>query len=161
LEDVYPNTVLRFDGDDVVVDLRRPLGPAERDELARVGLTGAFAVLSAHPSFDRRGSSDDGERLTHRLRVVIAAFGVPPVPVLAGSPDGAHREPSLAAALERRDALNIARLFEQDAQFWFDGETMWIDWTDGRAPTRLPVERTDAAFRVRNLRANVDESGGH
>jgi hypothetical protein len=160
MEAEYPNTVLHF-GEGGSIDLREPLAAQARAVFAHCGLGGSFAILSAYPAPDERRAAAESEARTRRLRAVIAAFDVDPVDVLASSVDGRHREPSLAAALERRDALGIARLFQQAAQFWFDGEHMWIDWTDGRAPTRLPVAPARGPFRIRGLRSEVDESGAH
>ncbi len=154
----YPNTVLHLPNG-ARVDLREQLGLAARESFARVGLDGRFAVLSAFPAPSQARPRDESERLTERLRRVIRAFEAPVIDVLASSPCGAHTEPSVAAALSRRDALAIARLFDQAALFWFDGERMWIDWTDGRASTALPI--ASSAFKVSGLRAGLDESGAH
>ncbi len=154
----YPNTVLQL-RDGARIDLRESLGPAAREALARQGLSGAFAVLSAFPAPSQSRPRDESERLTERLRRVVRAFDAQDVDVLASSPCGAHTEPSVAAALSRRDALAIARLFDQAALFWFDGERMWIDWTDGRASTALPI--ASSTFKVSGLRAGLDESGAH
>ena len=137
MESLYAATVLEFEGGEVV-DLRRPIGPEQRRAFERAGLDGAFTILSAWPAFGRPRSELDGWRLTHRLRATIAVHGVAPVLLLARSPDGAHREPSVAAGLDRRTALALARLYEQDAAFWFDGSRFSIDWTDARPPTPLP-----------------------
>lgn len=151
--------MLRFE-DGGEVDLREPIEAAARERFERAGLRGRFVVLSAYPA-PTRERRDDGELATNRLRVVIAAFGCAPIAVLARAAAGPHTEPSVAAELERDVALRIARLFEQAAQFWFDGERMWIDWTDGRPSTELPEPRSAATFRVSALRAERDESGGH
>ncbi len=160
MEQEYPNTLLRF-ADGAPIDLRQPLDAPARAQFAHHGLVGGFAVLSAYPAPTESCEEHESEARARRLRAVIAAFDVEPIDVLATSADGRHREPSLAAPLERRDALNIARLFHQAAQFWFDGEHMWIDWSDGRASTRLPVAPSSAQFRIRSARAEIDESGAH
>lgn len=140
VEATYAATVLCFspDASDDVVDLRAPLGARELDVFARAGLVGPFAVLSAYPSFGRTCSPLEAERRTHRLRAMIAVHGVPPVPVLARAADGPHREPSLAATLSKRDALALARCFDQDAVYWFDGARFTIEWCDSRPATLLP-----------------------
>jgi hypothetical protein len=63
--------------------------------------------------------------------------------------------------VDRRSALAVARLFDQAALFWFDGERMWIDWTDARPSTALPLRAEANPFRVAALNAHVDESGAH
>jgi hypothetical protein len=160
MEAEYPNTLLRLPGG-ATLDLRRALGARERDQLARAGLPGVFAVLSAYPAPGEKRSAAQSEARTAQLSRVLGALDAASVPVLASSPDGAHLEPSLAARLERRSALAVARLFDQAALFWFDGERMWIDWTDARPPTALPLLAGANPFRVAKLNAHVDESGAH
>lgn len=159
MEQEYPNTILILPSA-ARVDLREALGETARAAFTSCGLSGAFAILSAYPAPTQMRSTAESELLTERLRRVIAAFDAHAVDVLATSPNGAHSEPSLAAALSRSDALAIARLFEQAALFWFDGERMWIDWTDGRPATALPLT-PGGAFRVQRARTELDESGAH
>ncbi len=157
-ESEYPNTVLHL-SEGARIDLREPIGAAAREIFSRHGLRGPFAILSAYPAPSQSRSREASEHLAARLQRVIRAFDVDMAELLASSPCGAHTEPSVAAALTRRDALAIARLFDQAALFWFDGERIWIDWTDGRASTELPI--ADAAFKVSGLRAGLDESDAH
>lgn len=160
MEQEYPNTVLRL-ADAAPIDLREPLGADARAAFASHGFSGAFAILSAYPAPAQQRSNVENERLTERLRSVIATYGARAIDVLAESPDGAHTEPSLAASLSRHDALAIALEFEQAALFWFDGERMWIDWTDGRPSTALPTTTPSLRFRAGPARLELDESGGH
>lgn len=154
----YPNTVLSwFDGSRV--DLREPIGARELAAFASNGLCNAFAILSAYPAPSQARPREQSELLTARLRAEIRALDAPCVDLVASSPCGAHTEPSVAAPLSRRDALVIARQFEQSAVFWFDGARMWIDWTDGRPSTALPL--SPPTVRVQGARAELDESGAH
>lgn len=134
----YANTVFDFDGLGTL-DLRAPVGERERTLLAAVGLHGAFAVLSAFPAFGERRDDVHAALLTHRLRGLIGLHGVPAIPLLARSPDGSHREPSVAACVDEPTALAIARFFAQDALFWFDGQRFSIHWTGPRPTTWLPL----------------------
>jgi len=123
----------------VRVDLRDPVGKAGIAAMARAGLSGQFAVLTAH---DPRGEDEDDEendrraaRLSERLRSAGAMFFY----VDACSPDGSHCEASVAAAIERDAATQLAREFEQVAIFWFDGEKFWIVGAlAGGDPVMLP-----------------------
>jgi hypothetical protein len=160
MEAEYPNTLLRLPSG-ATIDLRRALGADEREQFARAGLPADFAVLSAYPAPGEQRSAAFSEARTAQLSRVLGALHAAPVPVLASSPDGAHLEPSLAARVERRSALAVARLFDQAALFWFDGERMWIDWTDARPSTALPLRADANPFRVAALNAHVDESGAH
>ena len=134
----YASTVFEFEGLGTV-DLREPVGARERALLAAAGLHGAFAVLSAFPAFGAARDEARGTLLTHRLRGLVGLHGVPALPLLARSPDGSHREPSVAAAVDEATALAIARFFAQDALFWFDGERFSIRWTGPRPTTPLPL----------------------
>ncbi|MCY3004154.1 MAG: DUF3293 domain-containing protein [Planctomycetota bacterium] len=134
----YANTVFDFDGLGTL-DLRAPVGERERTLLAAAGLHGPFAVLSAWPAFGAQRDEARAALLTHRLRGLIGLHGVPAIPLLARSPDGAHREPSVAAAVDADTALAIARFFAQDALFWFDGQRFSIRWTAARLTTDLPL----------------------
>lgn len=134
----YANTVFDFEGLGTL-DLRERVREHERTLLATAGLHGAFAVLSAFPPFGAARDEARATLLTHRLRGLIGLHGVPAVPLLARSPDGSHREPSVAARIDEPTALAIARFFEQDALFWFDGVRFSIRWTSSRPTTILPL----------------------
>jgi hypothetical protein len=134
----FAGTLFEFDALGTL-DLRARVGERERTLLAAAGLHGSFAVLSAYPAFGAARDETRAALLTHRLRGLIGLHGVPAVPLLARSPDGAHHEPSFAARVDESDALAIARFFAQDAFFWFDGARFSIRWTGPRPTTELPL----------------------
>ncbi len=123
----YPDTVLHFRSDPPVrIDLREPLDWRSIAELESIGLSGPFAVLTAH---DPRGQDEDADvnaRRAERLDGRLVALGADFIHVDGCSPDGSHCEASVAALIEREQATALAREFEQVAIFWFDGEKFWI-----------------------------------
>lgn len=123
----YPDTVLRFRSDPVVrVDLREPVTRDALTTMRGIGLTGPFAVLTAH---DPRGQDEQpgvNESRAARLDAKLVSLGATFLHVDACSPDGSHCEASVAAMIEREAATDLAREFEQVAIFWFDGEKFWI-----------------------------------
>ncbi len=117
----YPDTILQFPGADLAIDLRRPVAPEALLALARDGLSGPFAVVTAcnplgHPL---------GERANHRLSAVLSAMvrqhhpGARPAH--GGSSDGRHLEPGWAIPVPLDEARRLAARFFQNAVFWFDG----------------------------------------
>jgi hypothetical protein len=136
----YPDTVLNFRTDPAVhVDLREPVGRESAAALEAIGLSGPFAVLTAH---DPRGRDEDAAinaRRAERLNGRLLALGADFIPVDACSPDGSHCEASVAARIEREQATSLAREFGQVAVFWFDGEKFWIVGAlAGGDPVMLP-----------------------
>lgn len=123
----YPDTVLHFRTDPAVrVDLREPVVPDAVAAMDSMGLSGPFAVLTAHDPRGRDEDADVNERRAERLDDRLLALGVEFIHVDACSPDGSHCEASVAAVIEREQATALAREFEQVAIFWFDGEKFWI-----------------------------------
>jgi len=58
------------------------------------------------------------------------------------SPDGSHREHSVALLVDRDDAVHLAREFDQLAIFWYDGDEFWLyPALLDRTPLRLPQTR--------------------
>ncbi len=123
----YPDTVLDFRTTPAVrVDLREPLGQQKIRAMAGIGLSGPFAVLTAH---NPRGKNTDeavNQKLAGRLDEKLTSLGAYFLHVDACSPDGAHCEGSVAVAMDREAATRLGREFEQVAIFWFDGEKFWI-----------------------------------
>jgi len=143
--DQYPNTVLEFEGrPGARVDLRRPLDRASLEAIARLGLGGAFAVLTAEnphgenaedePSAEEaRRQEARNERRTSALVRELTRRGAPFVYVDGVSPDGSYRERCVAVPMPRHDAVALARQFSQLAIFWYDGGRFWL----------LPAEADD------------------
>lgn len=123
----YPDTVLHFRTDPAVrVDLREPVGREAAAALEAIGLSGPFAVLTAHDPRGRDEDADVNERRAERLDERLLALGVHFIHADACSPDRSHCEASVAALMEREQATLLAREFQQVAIFWFDGEKFWI-----------------------------------
>ncbi len=136
----YPDTVLHFRADPPVrIDLREPVAPGAIAAMEATGLSGPFAVLTAHDPRGRDEDADVNERRAERLADRLLALKVKFIDVDACSPDGSHCEASVAASIEREQATALAREFEQVAIFWFDGEKFWIVGALARSdPVMLP-----------------------
>lgn len=149
--DQYPNTVLEFyDRARTRIDLRRPVGSAERAALERLGLDRPFAVFTAENPRGENAEDEPGpsaaaaqearnERRTSRLEADLTERGAPFVQVDGASPDGEYREQCVAAAMPRDEATRLAARFEQLALFWFDGSAFWLLPAEAdREPRKLP-----------------------
>jgi len=123
----YPHTVLRFHGPQtVLIDLRQPVKPEQRQGLCALGLTGPFAVLTAYNPTGRPSDHATNRRRTESLRQRLAARTEMVVPTQGGSPDGAHQEPGFAVMLAKEEAVAIGKEFDQSAMFWWDGIQFWL-----------------------------------
>ena len=123
----YPETVLHFTSEpERRVDLRIALSAADRAALSRIGSGGNFAVITAFDPLGRDLSIEENRQLAARLEVRLQELGHTFVPVDACSPDGSHREASLAVAMPKGNAVELAREFGQIAIFWYDGNRFWI-----------------------------------
>ena len=143
----YPETILELfrrpddDAPALRLDLRRPLDGAARERLRELGLDGPFGVVTAAAprgepqadAFDRARQAELDEvartdALAHTLRV----DGV--------SPDGAHRERSVAVRLPKDEVVALGRRYQQSAVFWYDGADFWLLGALVAAePQRLPA----------------------
>lgn len=121
----YPNTVLRLAGD-AMVDLRRPVGEDTVRALSALGLTGAFAVITAHDPRGEDLSPAENAKRGVRFEEELRSRGVQFLHVDACSPDGEHCEASVAAKVSYDSARQLALDHGQVAFFWFDGERFWI-----------------------------------
>jgi hypothetical protein len=131
--DEYPNTVLEF----LVpgsprIDLRRPIGGAERDRLRALGLNRPFAVMTAENPWGENAedkSSEAAEAAAERrnaerrrqLEQELRDAGVTFVWCDGVAPDGEYREHGVAALLARDAAVKLAVKYRQLAIFWYDG----------------------------------------
>ena len=62
------------------------------------------------------------------------------------SPDGRHRERSVAVRLPRDRVVALGRHYRQSAVFWYDGRDVWLlGAVVDAAPERLPRARDRAA----------------
>ena len=142
----YPETRLEFFREPadarpaLVVDLRAPVPDAARRTLAELGLDRPFAVVTAaapggdaqDDAFDRARQAELDEVARVRSSVARRVDGV--------SPDGEHRERSVAVLLSREEAVALGRRYRQSAIFWFDGADFWLlGAVVAAAPVRLPA----------------------
>ncbi len=124
----YPETVLHFNGDSPFeVDLRRIPSMRDIERLRRLGLDGSFAVVTAHDPEGRDLDAAENERRNEALANRLTAGGISFAAVDACSPDGKHRESSVAIETPLEPSIELARDFGQVAIFWFDGSRFWIE----------------------------------
>ena len=153
----YTQTVLELPGvADGRIDLRRPIGDAERALLRAVGLDRPFAVMTGE---NPRGENDDDAptdeeeqareaRNADDLARLVAALGAAHTPFVridGTAPDGSYRERCVAVLLPRDEALALASRFEQLALFWYDGDGFWLLPAEAGAPPLELPSRRDAA----------------
>lgn len=148
----YPDTILEFpEPNGARIDLRRPLGEADRRTLAARGLDRPFAVVTAENprglNAEDAASEKQAEIRDERNRKRMADFveilerdGIQFQPVDGVSPDGDYREHSLALSIHRDRAMQWARRLDQLAIFWFDGKDFWLVAAELTRPAeKLPV----------------------
>lgn len=135
----FPCTHLHFgDPEPFTIDVRGTVTRQERAALAARGLAGAFAVVTAQDPKGRTQPPEVNARLAAKLQAQVAALGVTFAQVDACSPDRSHCEHSLALAIRRHEAVDLAREYDQLAIFWFDGDAFWIvPAKSSKRPVRL------------------------
>jgi hypothetical protein len=123
----YPETVLHFPGDPpVMIDLRVEVSPSLRKGLAASGLSGEFAVLTAFNPRGRDISDEENDRRMKELESELTSVRHEFIKLDACSPDKSHCECSVALKVSRKEAIDIAKRWEQIAIFWFDGGAFWL-----------------------------------
>jgi len=123
----YPQTVLIFPGEpEMMIDLRVPVLPQTMKAFAAIGLDTPFAVLTSHNPRGDDLSDEENARRFEELASELRSDGIEYVVVDGCSPDRSHCECSVAIKLGLREALDIARRWEQVAIFWWDRERFWL-----------------------------------
>lgn len=123
----YPATVLIFPGEpEMTVDLREPVGSDSKDGLAAIGLDQPFAILTSHNPHGIVLEAAENNRRFAELEEELWSSGHEYLVIDACSPDRLHCELSVAARIDRDEALRIAERWEQIAIFWWDLERFWI-----------------------------------
>ncbi len=139
----FAQTILEFpDLGGLRVDLRRSVGEDVRARLQESGLRRRFAVVTACNPGGQASSPTENLARAQALEAQLREAGRDFVRADGVSPDGAHREPGVAAALDEQSALGLARAWEQLAVFWYDGRYFWIldAGAEPRPSLRLPLE---------------------
>lgn len=140
--EIFPETVLdvRAPGLPVLeIDLRREPPPGLGRELARRGLTGDFAVVTACNPAGEPIDAEANLRRDAMLAGRLEELGIDLIRVDGRSPDGSHNEPGYGVPLTLDAARSLAREFRQTAIFWWDGESFWlIEAVESGRVLRLP-----------------------
>jgi 2-dehydropantoate 2-reductase len=136
----YPDTIVEIHASPPLrVDLRARVAPETAERLRSLGLGATWAVITAHNP-GRIVERSENDRREQRLADAVMALGARFVRADGVSPDGSHREPGVAIALDQRGAIALASEFGQSAIFWFDGERFWlVPALVGDAQIRLPA----------------------
>jgi hypothetical protein len=147
----YPCTILEFaPPQSLRIDLRKPLGTAERAVLASLGLDRPFAVLTAEnplgentedePTKAQQAASDRrNDTRRAELEAELRKSGIEFQPCDGVAADGDYREQGVAVVLPREQAVMLARRFGQLAIFWFDGRNFSLVGAVARNPSeKLP-----------------------
>jgi hypothetical protein len=121
----YSDTVLHFPEAALDLDLRVALPPAAPRQLAKLGLHGPFAVITACNPLGIELDAAANQRLAAVLTSLVRERYPGAVAVQGGSPDGRHQEPGWAIAAPLDQLRRLARAFLQNALFWFD-ETRFV-----------------------------------
>jgi hypothetical protein len=139
------------------IDLRDAVPKGLSVELARRGLGGPFAVVTAcNPgglgAGPRPGGREEGEaERTARLETELRALGCPsPLRVDGCSPDFRHRERGFAVPLPESRALELAARHDQAAIFWWAGAAFWL--VGALDPALARVRLPSAIFRSMSVR---------
>ena len=80
-------------------------------------LPSSFAIITAYHQNGRISPDSRNRHQDATLHQVLLGRGLKPVRVVGMSPDGEHREPSWAVAVDEASALALGRLFKQEAVF--------------------------------------------
>jgi hypothetical protein len=136
----YAETILIFgDGERPRIDLRENLTPDVRAYFRSIGFDQTFAVLTAHDPLGRDLGAEENRERQEKLEGEVHDAGIHFVRVDACSADREHCECSLAIDIDQDHALRIAKMYEQMAIFWYDGECFWLlGAVVNSDPLRLP-----------------------
>ena len=80
-------------------------------------LPSSFVIITAYHQHGRISPDSRNKHQDATLKSVLSARGLNPVRVVGMSPDASHQEPSWAVRLEEPAALELGRVFKQEAIF--------------------------------------------
>lgn len=140
----FAATVLRFPDTGLSIDLRLVLPPSAPQQLADLGLPGAFGIVTGCNPLGSRLDEASNQRLTRVLASVVRDRFPAARPVVGSSPDGRHQEPGWAIAAPLGEVERLAAEFLQAAVFWYDGERFFIFPVQGAGP-REPLPAANPA----------------
>jgi AcrR family transcriptional regulator len=140
---LYGQTILEFfPGNHALsIDLRATPTETTRERMSERGLPDSFVVLTACNPRGRTVDDEENRLRTLQLKAALRERNQIWLPVDGVSPDGRHREESVAVVLSRLEARAIAREFEQSAFFAYKDSFFWLEGALVEAPrVRLPSE---------------------
>jgi hypothetical protein len=122
----YPQTLLRFAGQGLTIDLRNTICPETLKGLSGLGLGLTFVVITAHNPRGRTLDAATNQTLDAELGTALNALGAAHQRCDGMDPEQRHVERGYAAAIDNKQATLLAKQFGQSAFFTFDGERFWL-----------------------------------
>ena len=93
-----------------------------------------FPIISAYATTGQTWTDDENREADRRLYEELRARSAHPRPITGFAPDTGHAEPSWAAVLSTEEALEVGRIFHQDAIFLVADDDLFVIRCE--APTR-------------------------
>jgi hypothetical protein len=125
------------------VDLRESLD-ARLSRHLRDLFGGPFAIVTAYNPRGAIATEVENTRCTRRLAEELRQLTETLLPADGRSPGAGHRERGFAVPLELEEAVRLAIRYEQEALFWFDGESFQlVGALQGGEMVSLPVAPDD------------------
>lgn len=142
----YGNTIIRFTDAGLRVDLRRPVGEAERKELRRLGLSSTFSVVTACNPLGQTLETAANRRLEAQFAPIVAGHWPGARRADGLAPDGSHSEAGWALPGPLEPARALAARFFQRALFWYDGDHFHIVPVLARGPVLSLPRRPESGL---------------
>lgn len=137
----YAGTVLEIGDPPVLeVDLRQSLSPPELERVRQFAGADEFTVITAE---NPRGSAlapEGNEAANEALRQALQRAELPFMAAVGRDPEDTHREASWVVPGPSEPVLALAREFEQDAVFRFDGNRFLLVESANGKEHPLPLE---------------------
>lgn len=94
-----------------------------------------FAIVTAYHPLGQITEADKNTKLQQQLMEELSRKGINYWPVVGCSPDRSYQEPSLAIHTDKTTALELARMFKQNAIFWVEFDKLWLIpcWMQGQS----------------------------
>lgn len=139
----YAATILELGGSEgIEIDLRQPPDRFDVPRIRSAAGADTFTVVTAENPRGNVRPAAENAAATRELRGLLEGEGIPIVAAVGRDPDprSGHREMGFAVPGALEPVVELARRFQQDAVFRFDGDRfLLVDTRDGRA-TPLPAQ---------------------
>lgn len=137
----YADTVLELGDPPVLeVDLRQSLSHEELERVRQTAGASEFTVITAENPRGSPGAPEANEAANEALREALQGAELPFMAAAGRDPEGTHREASFLVRGPSEPVLALAREFEQDAVFRFDGNRFLLIESASGKEHSLPLE---------------------